>query len=101
MKKVLLVLFASLLTATTQAQSGQVALSENSTNSRVSNALTEMLVRTNDFISVLLYAAPDGTTSEDAFVAIPPSTPVGNVSPGHYNGGTRTIMWSQSGMPVM
>src|SRR6266850_5651686 len=102
MKKVLFVLFASVLAASTQAQSGgQVALLNNGTNSRVSNALTGMLVKTNDFINVLIYAAPDGDMNEDTFISIPPNAWVGNISPGSYNGGVRTIQWAQPGTPVM
>jgi len=102
MKKTVFILFVSIVAAAANAQTGgQVALNNGNANNRVSNALTGMLVKTNDFIQVLLYVAPDGVTSEGAFVPIPPNTLVGSTSPGSYNGGTRTIQWAPPGTPVM
>ena len=102
MKKTVFILFGSLIAAAANAQTGgQVALNNGNTNNRVNNALTGMPVKTNDFIQVLLYVAPDGVTTESSFVPIPPNAFVGTPYPGAYNGGIRTIQWALPGTPVM
>ena len=63
MKKTAFILFGSLITALTYGQTGgQLALVSG--GNRVSNSLTGMLVKSNELINVLIYAAPDGNTNE-------------------------------------
>ena len=71
---VLVVLFGALAIHSARAVDGRITVA-NTATTPVSNALTGTLVKSTDGLTALLYMAPNGTTDESVFVAIPPSAP--------------------------
>ena len=90
MKKGLSILGGVLICAAVYAQQTSSIIFQNDSFSLISNAFTGMLVKSNDYIRAMLYYGPDGSTNEDAYIALPPDALVG-APPGRYNGGSRVI----------
>jgi hypothetical protein len=99
MKTAIILISGLLLTRAIHAQSTEGTINFQSGTNLISNALTGMLVMSNDFIKAQLYASPSGYTNDEAFTPVGLPVFVGS-PPGRFSGGLRTVPWAPPGTPV-